>query len=361
MLKLAICTALYLLCVLTTGEAQRLPRPGGILVTERTESSCVLSWNNPRQLKYATFRVLITPYASVEYPDDRSATEAYITEMRPGVTYSVRLKGLTATKRSSTPTAFAVWSVPTAPTGLTVKTLEGIRLKISLSVESQEYTAKIAGAQIEWTTVKLDNALLGYETELQPREGSIVYPDDQPNKDSVLIYTGLTPGREYTVKLRTKIGPPYNLVYSEPTTTTFIMPPASPYDVKVNALGGSYVTLSTIQIFGEGGDMEFDIVPNHGKVGDAIPDPVIGAYMLYTVTKLMPLTDYVVHAYAVSHGVRSSQAFTVYFTTESSGQMDVAVSAFTDTTVTLAIEERKEIFQEPQELVVQYTNIDVIT
>ena len=41
--------------------------------------------------------------------------------------------------------------------------------------------------------------------------------------------------------------------------------------------------------------------------------------------------------------------------------MDVAVSAFTDTTVTLAIEERKEIFQEPQELVVQYTNIDVIT
>lgn len=347
-----------LACAVSLGVAQRLPRPVRVHVSDRTESACMLTWSNPPGMQYSKFDIYIHPPAFVEYPVERDQPLAYISDMQPGVTYSVRLKGKTLTKRSSSPTSFNLWSEPTAPTGLVVKPLDDLRLKISLGSESQDFTAKIVGAQIEWTPVKLDNALLGYETEIFPDEGTIVYPDDMDRKDSVLIYTSLTPGKEYTITLRTKIGPPYAPVYSQSISSTFIMPPQSPYDVKVHAIGGSYITFASLSLMGVSEGVEFDIEPPHGKVGDPIEDPVTSAYKLYTITKLMPETTYVIKAYSISHGIRSTEPFTVHITTEPAGKMDVGVNDFSGSTVTLGIKEKKKLEEGTQEYVIQYNNVD---
>jgi len=353
--RLIIVVLILQACVI--GLAQRLPRPVGLYVSDRTLTSCLLTWKNPRQVKYSKFQIMINPSAKITYPEDRSQTYANIEDLIPGLTYSIRLKGMTDTMRSSTPTSFPIWSEPYAPTGLSIKTLEGLRLKISLGRKSQDFTAKVVGAQVEWNPVKISNALLGYETQIYPDEGTIVYPDDMLKQDSVLIYTGLTPGREYTLSLRTKIGPPYDLVYSQPISTTFIMPPAIPYDVSINAVGSSHVTLKTINVFGESDGVEFDFFPNHGKIGDSSPDPVAGSYNLYTITKLMPSTDYVVNTYAVSQGVRSTRPFIVHFTTDPSDQVDIDISDFTSTSVTLSIEESNRL-KATEEYVIQYTDVN---
>ena len=48
---------------------------------------------------------------------------------------------------------------PIAPSGLSVKPLADLRLKISLGSETQDFTAKIVGAKIEWSSVKQNNGL----------------------------------------------------------------------------------------------------------------------------------------------------------------------------------------------------------
>lgn len=54
---------------------------------------------------------------------------------------------------------FKKFSEPIAPSGLSVKPLADLRLKISLGSETQDFTAKIVGAKIEWSSVKLNNGL----------------------------------------------------------------------------------------------------------------------------------------------------------------------------------------------------------
>lgn len=358
MSKTIINLVLMALFAISVGVAQRLPRPVRVHVSERTSDSCILTWSNPHPIRYKKFDIYIHPPAVVEYPEERDQTMAYVSDMRPGVTYTVRLRGKTETRRSSSPTSFNLWSEPTAPSGLTVKTLEDLRLKISLGHESQDFTAKIVGAQVEWTPVKLDNALLGYETEIHPKEGTIVYPDNMDRKDSILIYTSLTAGREYTITLRTKIGPPFAPVYSRPVTSTFVMPPPPPYDVKVSAIGGSYITFASLSLMGESDGMEFVLEPPHGKIGDGVEDPMASAYKLYTITKLMPATEYVIHAYATSHGIRSQEPFTVHIATEAAGMMDLGVNDFDSTTVTLGIKERRKVDDSIDEYTIRYNNVD---
>jgi len=349
----------FLLAVtLATTFGQRLPRPIRIHVSDRTQTSCTLTWSNPPGITYDKFDLLVHPRALIDYPGNREQPIAYISNMRPGVTYSVRLKGKTETKRSSSPTSFNLWSEPIAPSGLSVKPLADLRLKISLGSETQDFTAKIVGAKIEWSSVKLNNALLGYETLLTPKEGTIVYPDDMDSKDNVLIYTSLTPGREYGVSLRTKVGPPYASVYSQPITTTFTMPPVLPYDVKVNSIGASFITFGTLNLVGDSDGVEFEFDPPHGVVGDPREDPITGAYKLYTVTKLNPATNYVVRAWSVSHGVRSEDAVLIHVSTESAGRMDVVVNDFSHDSITVAIKDKKSGESSSQEYAIRYNNVD---
>jgi len=349
---------LLIIALIGAGLAQRLPRPVRVHVSDRTQESCLLTWSNPPGMSYKKFDIYIYPPAHITYPEERDQTLAEVSGLTPGTTYSVRLRGKTATKRSSSPTNFNLWSEPPAPSGLTIKPLEDLRLKISLGDESQDFTAKIVGAQVEWNPVKMDNALLAYETEIYPDEGTIVYPDDMARQDSVLIYTSLTPGKEYTVKLRTKIGPPHAPVYSQPIVASLVMPPKVPYDVKVHAIGGTYITFASLSLMGESEGVEFDIDPPHGKVGDPIEDPISPSYKLYTITKLHPATDYVINAFGTSHGVRSPEPFTVHITTEPQGKMDVDVTDFSSTTVTIAIKGRRKAEAGEEEYVVRYNNVD---
>uniref|UniRef100_H2ZN07 Fibronectin type-III domain-containing protein n=1 Tax=Ciona savignyi TaxID=51511 RepID=H2ZN07_CIOSA len=237
------------LLMATLGLGQMLPTPIALRVPLRTNTVVRVEWRQPATVTYSSFNVKITPRAVIHDPETPSETSRTFSGLRPGIRYSVELIGVTEDGRRSAPLRFHVWSVPEMPSALNLVPINEINIAIQLAEFEGTYSVAVVGLQVDWESAPGNSALSGYDVQIRPNEGVMLFPQSSLSgeaDDTSRIFTGLTPGEEYTVSIRTKTGPPYDAIYSQPITSSTRIPPKKPFSVEVKDVGTTHATLHTL-------------------------------------------------------------------------------------------------------------------
>uniref|UniRef100_H2ZN01 Fibronectin type-III domain-containing protein n=1 Tax=Ciona savignyi TaxID=51511 RepID=H2ZN01_CIOSA len=214
-----------ILLMATNGFSQSLPTPVGIRVPLRTNNVVRVEWQQPASVAYSSFNVRITPTAVIHDPETPSETSRTFSGLRPGIRYSVELVGVTEDGRRSVALRFHVWSVPPTPSGLILRPINEINIEIQFGEFERIYSTAVVGLKVAWDHVPdpASSALYEYRVQIQTKEGIQLFPQDMSTGETDItsrIYSGLTAGEAYNVSVQTKIGPPYDYVYSQPITKT---------------------------------------------------------------------------------------------------------------------------------------------
>ncbi|XP_078493320.1 fibronectin [Ciona intestinalis] len=359
-------TAIITVVVLMVGMATaQLPTPVNLQVPLRTNTMVRVDWSQPASVSYARYDVKITPLAVINNPETPSQTSRTFSELRPGVRYSVELVGITDDGRRSAPLRFHVWSVPEQPSDLTVQPISEINIAIQLADFEGTYSVAVVGMQVDWEPAAGDSALSGYDVQIRPNDGVMLFPQSSLTgeaDDTSRIFTGLTPGEEYTVSVRTKTGPPYDAIYSQPITRTTRIPPKEPFSVEVKDVGTTHASLHTLPplVGVYDPELSFELTPNHGTVGSPSPDPIYRKFDVYTITELRPGTTYTADVYTMSAGVPSIIPYTVTFTTAPAAPLALQVINFTSNSVELRWDQPHK-FAEGQEIQYRIEYSDVLS
>nr|XP_039257108.1 fibronectin-like isoform X1 [Styela clava] len=335
--KMKIFVSIFIICLASMVYADSLPKPERIRVSQRTKTSFKINWRSPITQEYTRYTVKISPEAIISEPANLGESSRTFTELEPGERYNVFVQGFTADGQSSSVLKYEVWTIPDEPTGMELSAVQEIAISISIMGIQTKFTAFVDGMQVEWNDDSQEKMVSGYDLQIEPDEGVIVESDDEEAADKMTrIVTGLTPGKEYSVALRTRVGPDYDPVYSQWVRSKMRMPPAIPYALEAVETEPTSVLLKTHgPLEGIHDDLTFEMAPRHGTIGDATQDPNYPMFDLYQWQGLRPGTTYNLKMFAVSKNVKGYAPKTLTFSTAPAPPLRIRVTDYDHYSVTL--------------------------
>ncbi|XP_076819955.1 fibronectin-like [Clavelina lepadiformis] len=351
-----------LFCLTGSGISQRLPTVVGRNILSRTPTTVQVEWRQPPGVTYAQFNVRIRPRARIGRPSSRSQTSRTFSDLRPGMRYTVSIVGVTERLQRSPPLTFPLWSQPLSPSNLRLRTVSEVMLSIQLAEYDHVYTVATVGLHADWDAAEGMIGSFGYDVRISPKHGTELYPQELAEDDldgTSRVFTGLTPGEEYTVSVRTKAGFPFDLVFSEPVSMNVVIPPIMPFTVDEIAIGATTAQIRAIgPMNGIHDKLVFQMEPDGGEVGGPEPDPVYQTYDMYSITNLTPSTSYTIDVFTSSQGVLSEEPFTIRFKTKPAAPMGLEATDFDMTSVELQWEPPANVMEgDVTQYVIEYIDI----
>nr|XP_018669934.1 fibronectin isoform X2 [Ciona intestinalis] len=344
-------TFLGLLVALVAGK--QLPRPIRPRVTIRTTDTLKVEWTKPPLVAYARYTVTISPNGIIHQPQSPMVTNRVITGLLPGVEYSVEVRGQSENGALSPPMTFKAWTAPLAPVQLKLRPITEIKIEIQLGEFEETYSVATVGIHVDWEQPDGFTDITGYDIQINPQEGVLVFPQSNiigESGSTSAVYTGLTPGKQYTVTVRAKTGSEREEIFSELVTATAKIPPNRPFSVEAKDVEATDFSLHVMRPAGANETISIHTTPNDVTISAPTPDPLLPKFDVYHISGLQPSTTYRVDVNTISHGVSSIEPYIVTLTTKSLPPTELHVTTFDSNSVTLQWKQPRQQLTGNQEI-----------